>query len=75
MNLTQVIEALLFGAPNPLSTREIVSAIKGAGDSDDLVTNVIDCLAENRIRVSAFRTVVPTLEDVFLKLTGHSIRA
>jgi len=39
MNLTQVIEALLFGAPNPLSTREIVSAIKGAGDSDDLVTN------------------------------------
>ncbi len=47
--------------------------ITGAGD--DLVTNVIDCLAENRIRVSAFRTVVPTLEDVFLKLTGHSIRA
>jgi ABC-2 type transport system ATP-binding protein len=41
---------------------------------DDLVTEVIQCLSENRIRVSDFRTVLPTLEDVFLKLTGHSIR-
>jgi hypothetical protein len=24
--------------------------------------------------VTDFRTVLPTLEDVFLKLTGHSIR-
>ena len=40
----------------------------------DLVTQVIACLAEHRIRVVEFRTEVPTLEDVFLKLTGHSIR-
>jgi ABC-2 type transport system ATP-binding protein len=26
------------------------------------------------MRVSEFRTVLPNLEDVFLKLTGHSIR-
>ena len=45
-----------------------------AGRGDDLVTNVIHCLSENRIRVTEFRTVLPTLEDVFLKLTGHSIR-
>src|SRR3984893_13395889 len=45
-----------------------------AGRGDDLVTNVIHCLSENRIRVTDFRTVLPTLEDVFLKLTGHSIR-
>ena len=44
------------------------------GRGDDLVTNVIHCLSENRIRVTDFRTVLPTLEDVFLKLTGHSIR-
>ena len=43
-------------------------------ERDDLVTEVIRCLSENRIRVSDFRTVLPTLEDVFLKLTGHSIR-
>jgi ABC-2 type transport system ATP-binding protein len=46
--------------------------IRGSGD--DLVTEVIHCLSEHRIRVTDFRTVLPTLEDVFLKLTGHSIR-
>jgi ABC-2 type transport system ATP-binding protein len=40
----------------------------------DLVTEVIDCLSENRARVTDFRTILPNLEDVFLKLTGHSIR-
>src|SRR5258706_11504969 len=46
--------------------------IRGRGD--DLVTRVIHCLAEHRIWVIDFRTELPTLEDVFLKLTGHSIR-
>src|SRR4029077_14127902 len=45
--------------------------IRGRGD---LVTEVIHCLSENRIRVTDFRTILPNLEDVFLKLTGHSIR-
>ena len=44
------------------------------GQGDGLVTQVIQCLAEHRIRVTDFRTVLPTLEDVFLGLTGHSIR-
>jgi ABC-2 type transport system ATP-binding protein len=44
------------------------------GSSDDLVTEVIHCLSENHIRVTDFRTILPNLEDVFLKLTGHSIR-
>ena len=46
--------------------------IRGRGD--DLVTDVIHCLSENGIRVTDFRTILPNLEDVFLKLTGHSIR-
>jgi len=46
--------------------------IRGRGD--DLVTEVIHCLSENRIRVTDFRTILPNLEDVFLTLTGHSIR-
>ena len=46
--------------------------IRGRGD--DLVTEVIHCLSENRIRVTDFRMILPKLEDVFLKLTGHSIR-
>ena len=44
------------------------------GRGDELVTDVIHCLSENRIRVTDFRTILPNLEDVFLKLTGHSIR-
>jgi ABC-2 type transport system ATP-binding protein len=44
------------------------------GHGDDLVTEVVHCLSENHIRVSDFRTILPNLEDVFLKLTGHSIR-
>src|SRR4029077_2606005 len=44
------------------------------GHGEDLVTEVIRCLSENRIRVTDFRTILPNLEDVFLKLTGHSIR-
>jgi len=44
------------------------------GEGEDLVTDVIHCLAEHRIHVEDFRTEMPTLEDVFLKVTGHSIR-
>jgi ABC-2 type transport system ATP-binding protein len=44
------------------------------GKGEDLVTQVIQCVAEHRVRVSDFRTEVPTLEDVFLRLTGHKIR-
>ena len=38
------------------------------------MTEVIHCLSEHGMRVTAFRTEEPTLEDVFLTLTGHSIR-
>jgi ABC-2 type transport system ATP-binding protein len=46
--------------------------IRGRGDN--FVTEVIQCVSENRIRVTDLRTILPNLEDVFLKLTGHSIR-
>jgi ABC-2 type transport system ATP-binding protein len=46
--------------------------IRGRGD--DLVTEIIHCLSENQIRVTDFRTILPNLEDVFIKLTGHTIR-
>lgn len=44
------------------------------GRGEDLLTNVVGCLAEHRIHVADFRTEVPTLEDVFLRLTGRGIR-
>jgi ABC-2 type transport system ATP-binding protein len=46
--------------------------IRGRGE--DLVTDVIQSLSEHRIRATDFRTLLPTLEDVFLTVTGHSIR-
>ena len=45
--------------------------IRGEGD---LVTRVIDCISQHRMQVTDFRTERATLEDVFLKVTGHSIR-
>jgi ABC-2 type transport system ATP-binding protein len=57
---------------------ESVSSSEGRftirGQGEDLVTEVIHCLSENGIRVTDFRTILPNLEDVFLKLTGRSIR-
>ncbi len=44
------------------------------GHGPDLVTETIHCLSEHGMRVTAFRTEEPTLEDVFLTLTGRSVR-
>jgi ABC-2 type transport system ATP-binding protein len=45
-----------------------------SGIGDDFVTDVINVIAREGIRVRGFRTEIPTLEEVFLKLTGHGIR-
>jgi segregation and condensation protein B len=39
MSLSQVIEALLFAAQKPLTARELMIAIKGAGGDDELTPN------------------------------------
>jgi ABC-2 type transport system ATP-binding protein len=44
------------------------------GRGDDFVSHVMRFLASRETQVHDFRTVTPTLEDVFLKLTGHGIR-
>ena len=51
---------------------ETTYTIRGVGD--DFVTEVINVVAREGIRVRGFRTEIPTLEEVFLKLTGHGIR-
>jgi ABC-2 type transport system ATP-binding protein len=55
-----------------VSRQEQRITIKGRGEN--FVTEVIQCVSANAIRVDDFRTVLPTLEDVFLRVTGHSIR-
>ena len=54
-------------------------AVSGAritirGSGDEIVPGVIRCVAERGIRVTDFRTAMPTLEDAYLKLTGRVIR-
>ena len=44
------------------------------GRGEDFVTEVMRALSGDGIRVTDFRTRMPTMEDVFLKLTGHGIR-
>src|SRR5947207_4640103 len=55
-----------------VSTRDGRVAIRGRGEH--LVARVIACVAEHRMDVTDFRTERSNLEDVFLKVTGHSIR-
>jgi len=54
-------------------TREGPSVVMQAR-SIDVMTRLIRVLADRQTPVTDFRTIVPTLEDVFLKLTGHSVR-
>ncbi len=51
MNLAQVIEALLISAHKPLTARELVTAIKGAGADDELLPN--EFAKTNEAEVSA----------------------
>ena len=44
------------------------------GRNPNLVPDVIGCVSRHGIAVTDFHTIVPSLEDVFLRLTGHSIR-
>ena len=55
-----------------VSTEGTAITIRGRGT--DFVTEIIHGLVEHRIRALDFRTEFPTLEDVFLKLTGRQIR-
>ena len=61
-----------LGAVERAEGSEATYTIRGEGD--DFVTEVINVIAREGIRVRGFRTEIPALEDVFLKLTGHGIR-
>jgi len=67
------VEALARVAGVETATRDGGNVVVRAR-SVDVMTGVIQCLADQRIAVTDFRTFVPNLEDVFLKLTGHSVR-
>jgi ABC-2 type transport system ATP-binding protein len=67
-------DARFAGIPGveSVTRRDTQVTVRGVGH--DLVTAVIQCLSQHRIHVTDFRTEHAGLEDVFLKLTGHSVR-
>lgn len=67
--------------PQCLSSLPGVSCVEAVGErivvyghSDRLVSEVVDVLTSNGLRFRDLRTEQPTLEDVFLALTGREIR-
>ena len=63
MTLAQVVEALLFSAQKPLSTRELKDAIKGAGDSDELLPNEFAKVTEAHISAALEQLKVEYIEQ------------
>jgi len=63
MTLSQVIEALLFSALKPLSTRDLVSAVKGAGDADDLIPNEFSRATEPQVAAALEQLKIQYIEQ------------
>jgi ABC-2 type transport system ATP-binding protein len=67
-------EGWFAGIAGVRSVERVGSDVILRGDGDALLTRVVGCLAEHGIHITDVRTQVPTLEDVFLRVTGHAIR-
>jgi segregation and condensation protein B len=63
MTLSQVIEALLFSAQKPLSSRELVSAIKSAGDADELMPNEFSRTTEAQVAAALEQLKIEYIEQ------------
>ena len=48
--------------------------LKVIASGDDAFDNVVDAVRRNGGKISSMENVQPTLEDVFLHLTGHEVR-
>ena len=67
-------EARLRATPHVDTVARTGDEVVATGTGDELIAAVITCVSDHRIKVRDFRTTTPNLEDVFLKLTGRSIR-
>jgi segregation and condensation protein B len=63
MNLSQVIEALLFSAQKPLTTKELVAAIKGAGAEDELMPNEFAKATEGHVAAALEQLKIEYLQQ------------
>jgi len=63
MNLSQVIEALLFSAQKPLSTRELAAAVKSAGGADELIPNEFARVKEAEVAAALEQLKIEYIEQ------------
>lgn len=68
--------ALLQALPEVLSIQQVEDRVilSGKSDSDTLLSSVVQTLPASGIRYHDIHTRRPTLDDVFLKLTGQAMR-
>jgi segregation and condensation protein B len=63
MSLSQVVEALLFSGQKPLTARELMSAIKGAGSSDELLPNEFARTTEAQVAAALEQLKIEYIEQ------------
>ena len=63
MSLNQVIEALLFAAQKPLTPRELLNAIKGAGEADELMPNEFSRATEAQVAAALEQLKIEYIEQ------------
>jgi segregation and condensation protein B len=63
MTLSRVIEALLFGAQKPLSTKEILDVIKRSGEADDRSSNEFRNVRETEIAAAIEQLKIEYIQD------------
>jgi segregation and condensation protein B len=63
MTLDRIVEALLFSSQKPLTARELLSAIKGAGDGDELTPNEFARTSEAEIATALEQLKIEYIEQ------------
>ncbi len=48
--------------------------IKVNASGDDAFDTIIDAIRANKGKITSVKNLEPTLEDVFLQITGHEVR-
>ena len=63
MELSQVAEALLFSSQKPLTTQELVAAVRGAGGEDDLLPNEFSSVKEAEVAAALEKLKIEYIEQ------------
>ncbi len=72
-NIEKVAKLLKGLKLSPIIKSEKISAPMG-GDSVKMLNNITAALQKNKIQIISINMHMPTLDDVFLKLTGNQLR-